>query len=325
MSKLKWVIPFIITAGCYGMGGCAKETANSAKEKEVPKKSAEEKTKQPIIEKQREMVVKVMNPLTKTVVKTFVSKDLQLGDNYALYEDSVKKWAYTAARGDGTNPGFDQRNVPDRIDGKGAVIKGKPRTILDEEGLVQRILAASKTGGEVELPLEVSPSGYQPEEVPHLAEKVVAAYTTHFSSSVAGRTRNVELSAQAINNVIIGRQDYFSFNTTVGPSDQAHGYQPAKEAVDGKLVDGIGGGICQTSSTLYNAIDQLKVSYVEKHHHSLTVGYVPKGRDATVSYGGLDFRFQNTTGAPLLLKAYVNKARGELTVEVRTSKSSKIS
>ena len=55
----------------------------------------------------------------------------------------------------------------------------------------------------------------------------------------------------------------FSYNTTLGPSDQAHGYQPAKEAVDGKLVDGIGGGICQTSSTLYNAVDQLRVTYVE--------------------------------------------------------------
>jgi vancomycin resistance protein YoaR len=147
---------------------------------------------------------------------------------------------------------------------------------------------------------------------------VVASYTTHFNSGVAGRTQNIALSAQALNNIIIGTDDSFSFNTTVGPSDAEHGYQPAKEAIDGKLVDGIGGGICQTSSTLYNAIDQLAVSYIEKNNHSLHVGYVPTGRDATVSYGGLDFRFKNTAGVPLLLKAIVKK--GTLTVEVRTAK-----
>ena len=80
---------------------------------------------------------------------------------------------------------------------------------------------------------------------------------------------------------------------------------------------GIGGGICQTSSTLFNAIDQVGVNYIEKHHHSLPVGYVPQGRDATVSYGGPDFRFQNTTGAPLLIKTIY--AKGKLTVEIRTS------
>ncbi|WP_207222924.1 VanW family protein [Vibrio vulnificus] len=135
---------------------------------------------------------------------------------------------------------------------------------------------------------------------------------------MAGRTKNIELSAEAINNIILGEGDHFSFNTTVGPSDEAHGYHPAEEAINGKLVMGIGGGICQTSSTLYNAVDKVGVSYVEKHHHSVTVGYVPKGRDATVSYGGKDFRFENTTDIPLLVKA--NFGNGVLTIEIRTAK-----
>ena len=142
--------------------------------------------------------------------------------------------------------------------------------------------------------------------------------TWWLNSAVTGRTRNIELSAEAIDNIILGAGDVFSFNTTLGPSDEAHGYQPAEEIVNGELVMGIGGGICQTSSTLYNAVDLLGVGYVEKHHHSLTVGYVPKGRDATVSYRGKDFRFENTTGVPLLLKAVIGK--GNLTIEVRTSK-----
>ena len=74
-----------------------------------------------------------------------------------------------------------------------------------------------------------------------------------------------------------------------------------------KGCDGHWGGICQTSSTLFNAVDQIPVKFVERHHHSLDVGYVPKGRDATVSYGGLDFRFQNTTDVPFLIKASYSK------------------
>ncbi|WP_318502474.1 VanW family protein [Bacillus sp. T3] len=158
--------------------------------------------------------------------------------------------------------------------------------ILEEEELVNRIIQTSAKGGTVEIPLTVQESGYNASEATSLNEVVIATYTTKFNPTVTGRNKNIELSAAAIHHVIVGVNDYFSFNTTVGPSDEAHGYQPAQEAVDGKLVMGIGGGICQTSSTLFNAVDQIGVSYVEKHHHSVTVGYVPAGRDATVSYGG---------------------------------------
>ena len=101
----------------------------------------------------------------------------------------------------------------------------------------------------------------------------------------------------------LGVGDIFSFNTTVGERTEARGYQKAKEIVNKKMVAGIGGGICQTSSTLYNAVDQLDVKYVEHHNHSLNVGYVPKGRDATVSWGGPDFRFENSLNVPLLLNS----------------------
>lgn len=80
---------------------------------------------------------------------------------------------------------------------------------------------------------------------------------------------------------------------------------------------GIGGGICQTSSTLFNAVDQLGIRITERHHHSLNIGYVPTGRDATVSYGSLDFKFQNTSGAPFLIKTYYSK--GSLTIAITTS------
>jgi vancomycin resistance protein YoaR len=209
--------------------------------------------------------------------------------------------------------------ILDKIDANGQIIKGKPQSILEESVLVGKVMAESVAGGDVELPLYVTESGYKPEDAAHLKEVVIASYTTRFSSGVVGRSKNIQLSAQAINNVIVGTQDIFSFNTTVGPSDTAHGYQPAKEIVNKKLVDGIGGGICQTSSTLYNAVDQVGVSYIEKHHHSLSVGYVPAGRDATVSYGGPDFRFKNTTGVPFMITTVYGK--GSITVQVRTSRA----
>lgn len=327
MVKHTWVISLLLVGSLIGLTGCAEKTANDVavektktdqqqmnKDKQETARKAEEQRK---TEEQKPIVVNVVDPNTKQIVKTFIPKDMGFGTNDPKYKEDIGNWAKDIVKGLNGKPGYDQRMNPDRINAAGQVVKGTPRIILDEAQLTARVIQASAKGGDVELPLQVSPSGYKPEDVPHLADVVVASYSTHFNSGVAGRTKNIELSAQAITNVIVGAGDIFSFNTTVGPSDAAHGYQSAPEAVEGKLVPGIGGGICQTSSTLYNAIDQLGVAYVEKHHHSIHVGYVPTGRDATVSYGGVDFRFQNTTGVPLLLKAIVTK--GTLTVEVRTS------
>ena len=284
------------------------------------KKSKSEKPEENNRENQP-ITIDVVDPNLNKIIKTIKPIEMGYGTDYNKYKKAIEDWSMRIARGNESKSGYDQRMIPDRIGTDGKIIKGKPRQILEESELIEKIINNSKYGGTVELPLYVTESGYKQEDVPYLGEVVVASYTTYFDSSVIGRSKNIELSAKAINNVILGKQDIFSFNTTVGPSDEAHGYQKAKEAVNGELVDGIGGGICQTSSTLYNAIDQLKVTYIEKHHHSIDVGYVPKGRDATVSYGGVDFRFQNTVGIPLLIKA--NVKGGSLTVEIRTSSAYK--
>lgn len=327
MKKRNVVFSILLSCSLIGLvTGCSEKTAKEqALEKKVTdlqkqvEQSKRNKEKKPV--EKKIIAINVIDPMTKAIVKTFYPEKMGFLTNKEKYQQDIEAWAKAEAKGTNTTPGYDQRNIPDKIGTNGVVIKGKPRRILEESELTQKIMDDSTTGGNVTLPIYTYPSGYKPEEVPSLNEIVLSSYTTHFDSSVTGRTRNIELSAQAINNVIIGNQDFFSFNTTVGPSDREHGYQPAKEALDGKLVDGIGGGICQTSSTLYNAIDKLKVTYIEKHHHSIHVGYVPTGRDATVSYGGPDFRFQNTTGIPLLLKAFVDKGKGSITVELTTSKA----
>ncbi|WP_282140670.1 VanW family protein [Cytobacillus oceanisediminis] len=333
MSKRKWGISLLLIVCFIGLAGCSGKAAG---DNELEKKTAEEKAKedeekakeeakaeeQAKEEEKKEevkpVVVNVIDPNTKAVLKTFSPAEMGFGGEDEKYKAELSQWAKEIARGTDAKQGYDQRMTLDKLGPDGKIIKGQPEIILEESELVQRIIDSSVSGGDVELPLYISESGYDPADVPYLGEVVVASYTTHFNSGVAGRTKNIELSAEAINNIILGVGDHFSFNTTVGPSDEAHGYQPAEEAINGKLVMGIGGGICQTSSTLFNAVDKVGVSYVEKHHHSVTVGYVPKGRDATVSYGGKDFRFENTTGIPLLVKA--NFGNGVLTIEIRTAK-----
>lgn len=290
------------------------EKENSDPDQQLQK---EEDVTQPV-EEPKPATIQVIDPLTNEVIKTFLPTDYGFETSKETYQQQMTEWAKDLARGTETTSGYDQRMVLDKLDENGQILKGNPQIILKESELVERILAVSVDGGDVELPLYVTESGYALEDVPHLDEVIVASYTTYFNTADVGRNKNIELSAAAIHNTIIGAGDIFSFNTMVGPRTEEGGYQPAPEIINKKVVMGIGGGVCQTSSTLFNVVDQVGVKYVERHHHSLSVGYVPAGRDATVSYGSLDFRFENTTGIPFLLKTKYNN--GSLTIEMKTSK-----
>lgn len=301
-----------------GLVGCEKTAVPDNKlEQEIQQR---EEIQQPVTYEQEQMIdpiVEVVDPTTSKVLKTISPKEFGFDTDPQAYQKHIEQLAREWARGTDTSNGYDQRMMLDRLDENGQVIKGKPQIILKESELVERIIEASATGGQVEMPLYITESGYYFEDLPLLEEVVVASYTTYFNRADLGRNKNIELSARAIHNVIVGSGDYFSFNTIVGPRDEANGYQPAPEIINKKVVMGIGGGICQTSSTLFNAVDQIPVKYVERHHHSLDVGYVPKGRDATVSYDTLDFRFQNSNDAPFLIKA--NYGENSLTIEIRTA------
>ena len=279
---------------------------------EGPQPDAEEKGQE------SESVLKLIDPRTSKVVKTITPIVMGYEMDFNAYESEIEELAKDLARGTGSTPGYDKKMVLDKIGEDGQVIKGSPMVVLKESELVAKVMEASDIGGEIILPIYETKSGYEEQDIPTLDEVKIATYTTYFNSGEAGRSKNIELSAKTLNNMIVGSGDIFSFNTMVGRRSEERGYQPAREIINGELVMGIGGGICQTSSTLFNAVDQLPVTMVERHHHSLNVGYVPKGRDATVAYGSLDFQFQNTSGIPFLIKtAYTN---GALTVEAWTSK-----
>ena len=129
-----------------------------------------------------------------------------------------------------------------------------------------------------------------------------------YGGSTANRCANVARAASLINGKVIAPGDVFSFNDTVGHRTIENGFSTAKEYVDGKSVDGIGGGTCQVSSTLYSAVLYADLSIVERLNHMMTVGYIPLGQDATVSDGGVDFKFKNNTDYPIKVSAYTSGA-----------------
>ncbi|WP_342599807.1 VanW family protein [Psychrobacillus sp. FSL H8-0483] len=320
----RWIVALVILCS-IGLAGCLQKSANEeVKTNDNEQKQPKEEQKKTVTyseEAEKEikpLVVNIVDPNTLEIIKTISPKDLGYEADFATYKKEIEKLAYELARGTETEAGYDKRMVLDKVDADGQIIKGSPRIILKESELVKRIVEASSTGKDVEIPLSVTESSYNIEDIARLEEVIIASYTTYFNPSDVNRNKNIEISAKAIHNVIVGSGDYFSFNEMTGPRDEANGYQPAPEIINKKHVMGIGGGVCQTSSTLFNVVDELSVKYVERHHHSLDVGYVPKGRDATVSYGALDFRFQNTSEAPFLIKAIYGN--GFLTIEVRTSK-----
>jgi vancomycin resistance protein YoaR len=142
----------------------------------------------------------------------------------------------------------------------------------------------------------------------------LSSFTTYFNVNEKERSENVKLAAQFINNTIIMPGQEFSYNTTVGERSTERGFQTAKVYKSGQVIDGLGGGICQTSSTLYNAILLADLEITERKNHSLPVGYVDLGRDATVSYGTIDFKFKNDRKTPIKIETSISG--GSLTIKI---------
>ena len=133
----------------------------------------------------------------------------------------------------------------------------------------------------------------------------MAEYSTNFNPRETNRTENLRLAAKAIDGKRLAPGEQFSFNETVGERTVARGYKEAMIIEGNSFTLGLGGGICQVSSTLYNAAALAKLEIVERHHHSLTVGYVPPGKDATVAWPVLDFKFRNNTQNALVIRTFV--------------------
>jgi hypothetical protein len=127
-------------------------------------------------------------------------------------------------------------------------------------------------------------------------ERIIGAYYTKLINSPEGRTNNIVLSCAKINGKILKSGEVLSFNSTVGQRTIEAGYKEAKIFVGQTVQNGLGGGICQTSTTLYNASLEADLKIVQRYSHTLPVAYCPSGRDATVSWGSADLKIKNTLG-----------------------------
>lgn len=153
--------------------------------------------------------------------------------------------------------------------------------------------------------------------------KTLASYTTSFDASNTNRSTNVRLATKAINGKIVKPGKTFSFNGTVGERTAAKGYKPAIIFVGGKQETGLGGGVCQVSSTLFNAVLMSNLEIADRHCHSAPISYVPLGRDATVAYGSKDFKFTNNLKTPIKIETSYNSS-GSITMKIKANYGTKI-
>lgn len=128
-------------------------------------------------------------------------------------------------------------------------------------------------------------------------------FTTRYDASLKDRTTNLIIACQKINGKVIMPGETFSYNKALGKRTAAAGYKNAAVYENGQVVDGLGGGICQISSTLYNAVLMANLEIVERRNHQFVTSYLPAGRDATVVYGAIDFKFKNTRKYPVRISA----------------------
>lgn len=143
---------------------------------------------------------------------------------------------------------------------------------------------------------------------------LISSFSTKYDASNRNRSTNLEISAKKINGKVLMPGEIFSYNKVVGKRTVEEGYKDAKIYADGGVVDGLAGGICQISSTLYNAVLLANLEIVERRNHSYVTSYVSAGRDATVVYGAIDFQFRNSRNYPIKIEASVKNGIAEFKI-----------
>ena len=196
-----------------------------------------------------------------------------------------------------------------------SIVPSQTGRYLNKEEAATLLEAGNASGESFTVPIYAS----QPEVLEGtLQEKLfngsLSHFSTNYSSSASGRKQNVAIAAGKLNGTVVGPGETFSFNATVGLRSEANGFQPAIEYVNGESVQGIGGGVCQVSSTLFNAVLMADLDIVSRSPHSKTVSYLPYGRDAAVADYGPDFKFRNNTSYPIKISASANGSELSMTI-----------
>ena len=143
---------------------------------------------------------------------------------------------------------------------------------------------------------------------------LLSSFTTRYDASNYPRTTNLKLAMAKLNGVVVAPGETFSYNKTLGKRTAEAGYKEAGGYAGGRVVQTLAGGICQISSTLYDAVIYANLDIVERHNHMFLAGYVGAGKDATVVYGSLDFKFKNTRNYPIMIKTAIGNGVAKIDI-----------
>jgi len=205
------------------------------------------------------------------------------------------------------------------LDEHGQIVPAIPGLKLDREKFVHLFYQFfySNVSYEVKIPKREFFPRVDSELLADIKTKKLGSFITYYRESNKERSHNILLATKAINNHVVFPGERFSFNKVVGKRTKEKGYMRAPVIVKGELAEDIGGGICQVSSTLFNAVNLKGIDIVERYSHSRKVPYVPSGKDATVSWWGPDFVFVNNYNHPILIRA--SSKNGRMIVQIYSS------
>lgn len=207
------------------------------------------------------------------------------------------------------------------------VSKEDGKTIVPEKVGVQfdveeaRTIIGDGSAESYEIPVTTTAAKVTAEKLEEvLFRDTLASCSTSLNEGNVPRTNNVRLASAAINGTILNPGEEFSYNNVVGERTTERGYQSAGAYSGNEIIDEVGGGVCQPSSTLYMAVLRADLEVTQRVNHSFTVAYTPLGEDATVSWGGPDFCFKNDTDYPI--KILAEQSNGQLTMTIVGTKTS---
>ncbi|MDP4144409.1 MAG: VanW family protein [Bacillota bacterium] len=260
----------------------------------------------------------IKNPVTKNMDLKFSYNSKPLDDLIANIKKDVNK-----------NPS----NAKITKSGSGFTItEDIPGRKLNEEALKKDITSTIngdiRTDTNVQANAETTKAAVTKEKLQGVNTLIASFDTDYASISGPERMNNIQLATKAINGTLVMPGDSFSFNDVVGQRTAAKGYQAAPVIIGNKVDSGLGGGICQVSTSLYNAMLRTGVKATERSHHTLPSHYVTVGLDATVDYGNLDYKFKNTLNFPIYIEGLTQN--GHVTFNIYsdsslTSKTYKVS
>lgn len=198
------------------------------------------------------------------------------------------------------------KNAKISYNGSFVVTEGKNGLKVDQtklEAELKKSINPENKEEKVEVPVTVEKPKITADALRQINTKL-ASFSTSFNAGNANRVGNIRVSADSINGTVVMPGEVFSTNEAMGPRVKSSGYSEAPTIVNGTLTPGLGGGVCQVSSTLYNAALQADLEIVERRAHSMRVSYLPASRDAVISGDYIDLKFKNNTGYPIYVGGY---------------------